>query len=234
MTKLEENLLKLQEKSVQDFEKSIPDYIQVLQKLQGDDAAQLSKKEVKEREAAAKQSIVLLQQRLSNASKLIQEKFHLSSKIGHIDEIIHQIEKAPLIKIDPEKTLQETLGFDNQLLEDFYSYAADLFHEKKIEEASDLFFFLTTLNAYVPSFWQALATAEEMLGRQESAVSCYGMLILLDPKNFSPALNIAQGLAKLGKHQEALSFLHKMIDAAKLEKQEHLFIQKAQKLLKEI
>lgn len=234
MKKFEKNLLNLHSSSVKSLKESLPQCLNMLQEIKEGKPAKLSKNELKKQSENIDKAILLMQQRLLKASELLHKKFHFKENIGKIKELAEQIEKEPRLNTNPNQTLQEVMGFENQLLEDFYQFASDLFYNKKISDASDVFYYLTTLNPYVPTFWQALATTEEVQKRFESAMSSYAMMTLLDASDFTPALNVANCLIKLNQQQEAKKFLHQMIEEAKKEKGHRAFISKASKMIQNL
>ena len=81
------------------------------------------------------------------------------------------------------KTFQEILGYDNEIMEKFYQGACRLFENRRYDEASDAFVFLTTLNPYVHNFWLALGMAEQSREEFSAALVAYGMAGINDPSN---------------------------------------------------
>jgi type III secretion system low calcium response chaperone LcrH/SycD len=80
-------------------------------------------------------------------------------------------------------SLQEIIGFPQELMQRFYSAAYNLFQTGKESEAADAFFFLATLNPAVHAYWLALGMADQCRHQYEEALSAYAMASLLEVEN---------------------------------------------------
>ncbi|MDB6081815.1 MAG: sycD7 [Chlamydiia bacterium] len=104
------------------------------------------------------------------------------------DEFLGELEKPDMLKkfIDSGKSLQEMIGYSDELMEELYQSASQVFEEGRYQESQDGFLFLTTLNPYVYAYWIGLAMSYQLLEEYEQALLAYECAAALDPESPLP------------------------------------------------
>ncbi len=105
------------------------------------------------------------------------------------------------------KTYQELIGFTSDEMNKFYQFAVKLYQEKKIDDASDVFYCLTVLNPYMHNAWICLGITEQMKQNFECALYAYSMAMVTHSKNPYPYLLSVECYLQLNLKEEALSAL---------------------------
>jgi len=77
--------------------------------------------------------------------------------------------------------LQDIVGYTDEMMGQLYEVARGLFERQQYEEASEAFFFLSTLNASVYAYWLGLGMADQLQGEAEAALVAYGMASVVAP-----------------------------------------------------
>jgi type III secretion system low calcium response chaperone LcrH/SycD len=91
------------------------------------------------------------------------------------EDVLHQLQKPDELKqfIDDGRSLQEIIGYSDELMEELYQAACEVFAEGKYSESQDGFLFLTTLNPYVYAYWLGLGMSHQLLEEYEQAILTY-------------------------------------------------------------
>ncbi|MCB1136741.1 MAG: hypothetical protein KDK78_10770, partial [Chlamydiia bacterium] len=77
------------------------------------------------------------------------------------------------------QTMQDILGFKDEVLMEFYEIASDFFDEERYEDALNAFVFLSSVNSYIPEFWIAMGMTQERLMKFNEAFQSYSMAAMV-------------------------------------------------------
>lgn len=115
---------------------------------------------------------------------------------------------ARLLKFSSEnhpgsESFQEFFGLSNFIVYCLYSVAYHLSHIQQYKAAADLFFYLTLINPYIKDHWKGLGMAELENDRIDIAISAFIMASLLDAKDPSPHIFLAQCYLAENDHEAA-------------------------------
>lgn len=109
----------------------------------------------------------------------------------------------------PQKQFKVT----DQMLNRYYSVAAEILEQKNWKDAGDAFLFLTFLNPGYQSFWIGFGIANQAQGEFEAAVMAYFMAEAIDPSNPVVHANAYQCYKALGEQDLAEWSYEKAIEA---------------------
>ncbi len=112
--------------------------------------------------------------------------------------------------MNEEQTLQEIMGWETETVLDMYDAAVRLAGNNRYEDASDAFFFLTTINPNIPSFWIGFGTCMKYLGKIDDAMMAYKMSIIFAPDYFPSYQRALQLAVDEGRTEEAGNILELM------------------------
>src|SRR3990167_4656228 len=139
-------------------------------------------------------AVSLLQQELAFLS--IEEKTTYEEELLLANDSIQKnFEKEDLQKAG---SWQKILGFSAKMLLWIYQLGSRYLEEKKYEEAYDLFFFLTLLNASHANFFVALGLAQKGLLLNSQALASFFMASLLDAEHLVARYQIASLYVQFG------------------------------------
>ncbi len=122
-------------------------------------------------------------------------------------------QQGPLTKkflsheLENGSSLQAVLKLSDEQLGQFYSYAIELFNERKFADAADVFLVLTQLNPCLHNQWLSLGMCEQQKGDLPAAQSAYETAIILNPNDPRPYINAALCCLGLADSQTALYFI---------------------------
>lgn len=111
--------------------------------------------------------------------------------------------------IDQGKSLQEIIGYSDDVMDELYQSACMVFKEGHFQEAQDGFLFLTTLNPYVYAYWLGLAMSYQHLEEYEQAILAYECAIAIHQEKPAPYFFVGVCHQLIGETQQALSNLDK-------------------------
>ena len=91
------------------------------------------------------------------------------------DENIARLQKPEALRHEIEKgnTLQQIMGYSDELMDDTYEKAYLHFQNGSYDHALELFALLTTLNPYVYAYWLGFAMSCQFLEEYEQAILGY-------------------------------------------------------------
>ena len=84
-----------------------------------------------------------------------------------------------------ELSIQDIMGWSNDVVLDMYDAAVSIAKKQQWEEAEKAFLFLVTVNPFVSSFWTGYGSVAKQLSKFEEALMAYKMAILYAPENCS-------------------------------------------------
>lgn len=128
------------------------------------------------------------------------------------DDVLESLEDPETLRrcIEDGKSLQEIIGYSDELMEKLYGAAYAVFQEGRYHEAQDGFLFLTTLNPYVYAYWLGLAMSYQLMEEYEQAVLAYQCATSAEPDNPLPHYYLAGCHLYLGAYDEALHALKEL------------------------
>jgi len=109
---------------------------------------------------------------------------------------------------------RDFVGIDEREMETAYHYATQLYQQKRYQDASVLFLFLSAHNQWESRYLLGAAGCAQMLGRFEDALSSYGTAASLQMSDPMPQFRIAECLIALNMREEAVETLRFVIDLA--------------------
>ena len=91
------------------------------------------------------------------------------------EDIVERLQKPTGFRdaIEHGKSLQEIIGYSDEVMQKLYELALEVFHKGRFREAADGFLFLTTLNPYVYAYWMGLGMSQQSLEEYEQAMLAY-------------------------------------------------------------
>lgn len=126
-----------------------------------------------------------------------------------------QLQEDAMIKIFEEGLLPgEALGFSEEFLEYVYKYAYGLYQQNKIEEASQLYRWLKTMDPTNTSYTTALTICFIQQKKWGAAVTYLMELAYLNPEDPYPFEKMSECLIKAEDLPEALIAIEKAIQRA--------------------
>jgi type III secretion system low calcium response chaperone LcrH/SycD len=117
--------------------------------------------------------------------------------------------------IDEDQCFQDVVGFEQEVMDEFYRVAHRIFQEGRYYEAADAFVFLTTLNPYVYEYWLGLGMAEQLTEDYPSSLTAYAMAIANDDSNPLPYYHSAHCYYQMDDKEKALASLELAIEQAR-------------------
>ena len=122
------------------------------------------------------------------------------------DDVLERLENPETLRrcINEAKSLQEIIGYSDELMEKLYGAAYSVFQEGRYYEAQDGFLFLTTLNPYVYAYWLGLAMSYQLLEEYEQAALAYECASGAEPESPLPYYYLAGCHLYLNEYEEAL------------------------------
>ena len=102
------------------------------------------------------------------------------------------------------KTLQEILGLSFETVLKFYEAACALFEAKRMHEARNALFFLTTISPQIPEFWCAKSSAHLELNEFEEAIDTAEEAYALIPEKADALFSLIRAYIKMGDFDKAL------------------------------
>src|SRR5581483_1350690 len=98
------------------------------------------------------------------------------------DDVLEKLQEPETFRkyIEEGKSLQEIIGYSDELMEEMYQAACQVFREGHHQEAEDAFLFLTTINPYVYAYWLGLGMSYHLLEEYEQAILGYDCAMALD------------------------------------------------------
>lgn len=125
------------------------------------------------------------------------------------DEVLKRIQQPELFKddIDQGKSLQEILGYSDEVMDKLYQVAHNLFEENRYHQALDAFLFLSTMNPFVYAYWLGLGMVYQVLEEYEQALLCYECAHKIEMEEPLPLFHMASCNFLLNDMQKAKSFL---------------------------
>jgi type III secretion system low calcium response chaperone LcrH/SycD len=152
------------------------------------------------------------------------------------DDTIEQLQKPDVLRkyIEEGKSLQDIIGYSNELMQKLYSAAYDIFQEGRYQESQDAFLFLTTLNPYVYAYWLGLAMSYQFLEEYEQAVLAYECASSVEPDRPFPYYYRAGCHYLLNEKTEALYTLDLLEEKSSVHPEEKELFEKGKKLRERI
>lgn len=144
-------------------------------------------------------------------------------------ETLKKHEPALLKYLEEGGTWQEILGYDAEVMEDYYATAQTSYEEREYAVAIGGFQYLTLLNPYEYRHWFGLGCAQHAAGKFEEAIAAYTAAGAIELNNPFPELHIAQCLAALDLLSDAIARVEEVLPLARRESPTAL--QEAEKLL---
>lgn len=111
-------------------------------------------------------------------------------------------------------SVQDILEYSDQTLANFYKAAYALFEEKRYEDATHAFLFLTVLNPYNHDFWVGLGMSLQMTHEYERAIDAYELAALADISSPVPYFYLAKCLFAIHDRTSALQALELALETA--------------------
>lgn len=112
-------------------------------------------------------------------------------------------------------TMQDVLGYTDEMLATRYNEARDHFMREDFEKAAEGFSYLAALNHYEAKYWQSLGTTQMHWGDVVSAINSYTIATATDPTNPESLYYAARCFMDLGDTEEALNALQGVVEIAK-------------------
>jgi len=109
------------------------------------------------------------------------------------EDFIERLQKPSGFRdaIEHGKSLQDIIGYSDELMQKLYQSALEVFHSKFYRESADGFLFLTTLNPYVYAYWMGLGMSQQHLEEYEQAILAYECATSADPDAPQPHFYLA-------------------------------------------
>ncbi len=107
------------------------------------------------------------------------EQFELSA------QTIKKLRDPSTLKgeLESGKKIQEILGFSPEAMSSMYRSAHHFFTERKYEDSSKAFLFLSTLDPGNFDYWMGLGMSVQLCGDYEGGIDAYEMAAFLDVEN---------------------------------------------------
>ena len=105
------------------------------------------------------------------------------------------------------KTFQDIIELTPDEMLSFYNRGLELFEEKRLDDAADLFLFLTTLNPFVYEVWLAFAQVEQANQHWEASFQAFLQAIALKPREPEGYERLIEALKERGETEAAADFL---------------------------
>jgi len=130
-------------------------------------------------------------------------------------------DRRQLEKLEKQKTqVYELFGFSEEIMEEFYQAAVDLYKNKLYEESRNAFVCLTFLNPENSVFWTGLGSSLSILREDERALEAFQFAILYDPVSIEHYVNAVGCCLALNNKEEALNILKVAMDIVDSEEDE--------------
>lgn len=135
------------------------------------------------------------------------------------DEMVEKLEDIDLLtqKLSEGFSLQQILGYPDDVLMEMYEVAVALYAEKLFEDCINAFVFLSTVNPNIPFFWSGLGNAYEQGGYLDKAIESHKTAIYYDPFEIQAYIDTARCLLTQEKVEEAIQLLDTGIDLAQVD-----------------
>ncbi|NGX53805.1 MAG: Chaperone protein IpgC [Chlamydiae bacterium] len=145
------------------------------------------------------------------------------------EEISRAAETALKEMAEEGRTLRETLGITDGLLEEIYSIAYGYYKQGKYKESLTLFNVLVGADLGSYKYLLGLAATYHQMKEYDKAILCFFLALKEEPNNPIPAFYIADCFIKINATERALYFLDHVI---KTEGTEHESLKEKCKLIK--
>lgn len=139
--------------------------------------------------------------------------------------------KAFIAVFQENKTFQEALGLNDELIESVYNHAYHLYTSGKYVEAKAFFEILVRFNPEKSKFWIGRGMCFEKLDRWSEALLPFTFAYIKDHNNPTPFYHIAQCLTHLNQIDQAIEYLHNALRVAGDQKEYAVFKERIQMLL---
>ncbi len=124
-------------------------------------------------------------------------------------------------KIADNKSLKEIFQLSNETIGAFYKAAAEIYREKRYQDASDAFSILVILDPDVYLFWFGLANCEYFCNHFDQALIAYDMAIQLKPSEPLNYIFSANCYEEIHDYSKALLSLEEAISIIDLDKEKY-------------
>lgn len=133
-----------------------------------------------------------------------------------------------LSKIEDNKSWREIYQLSDETMEAFYKAAAEIYREKRYQEAAEAFSVLAILDPDVYLFWCGLGNSEYFCHQFNHALNAYGMAIQLNPTeplNYVFSANCYEAIHDYNNALNSLDGALSIIDRDKDNKYKDIFHQ---------
>lgn len=110
------------------------------------------------------------------------------------------------------KSVQEMLGFSDEVMNQFYTNACQIFENKRYDDASNAFLFLVTINPYHYDYWLGLGAATQHSHDYEAAIDAYEMAAICQLDNPIPYFHLANCLFAMHDRDNALKAIEMVLE----------------------
>ncbi len=131
------------------------------------------------------------------------EDFKISKKVR--EKLKHRSELKR--EMAQGKTVQEILGFSNEIMDKFASAAHVLLEHQRYVDAGNAFLFLAILNPHNDDYWLSLGTAAQLCHDYEGAFDAYEMAAYARVENPVPYFYLAKCLFAMHERESTLEAL---------------------------
>ena len=147
------------------------------------------------------------------------------------DDILARLEQPETLRsfIEEGKSLQEIIGYTDELMEQLYKAAYEVFQEGRYKDAQDGFLFLTTLNPYVYAYWLGLAMSYQLMEEYEQAILAYECASSVESETPLPYYYLAGCHLYLNEYDEAQESLDLLKEKCRNRPEYKELMEKAQK-----
>lgn len=167
-------------------------------------------------EARARKGMLLIWDTLKRENpSSISEALKEMSEVCDLAENSDKDPKAFFERVDNTTCLRELMGFSPETMNSFYSIAYGFHESKHLEEASNAFYFLCSIDPLVHNFWVGYGHAEQMLERYPSALHAYAMAVLTNDANPLPHYLAGECYMEMKDYKEAKHSLDLAIECAR-------------------
>jgi len=127
-------------------------------------------------------------------------------------------------KIEDNKSLREIFELSNETIGAFYKAAAEIYREKRYQDAADAFSVLVILDPDVYLFWFGLANSEYFCNHFDQALIAYAMTIQLKPSEPLNYIFSANCYEEICDYSNALNSLEEALSIIDLDKEKYIAI----------
>ena len=119
------------------------------------------------------------------------------------NSINYFIEKTHSAHEEEPITLQKMFGLSNTNIFHIFELARNYTQNKQLEDAKNIFILLTMISPTTASFWLALGTCFQALGKDAEAIEIFQITKTLNPKDPSPFIYAAESYLRLKNREKA-------------------------------